>query len=33
MIKVMVVDVCPIGINASLGIECEIWKENCPQSS
>ena len=33
MIKVMMVDFCPIGTNASPVIGCEIWKENCLQRS
>ena len=33
MIKLMVVCFCSIGIDASSGIECKIWKENCLQAS
>ena len=33
MIKVMVVSFCLIGIHASPGIGCGIWKGNCFQGS
>ena len=33
MIKLMVVSFCSIGIDASPGIGCKIWKEICLQGS
>ena len=33
MIKLMVVGFCSIGIDASPGIGCKIWKENCLRGS